>query len=201
MATLTGFNHAPSLVLFVSVLGSMLGQLWGRPKMEGVIILTAGSKQHEQTTNDTAKLGRTVQLSFVGCLFLSYSTLFFSSRTALTRSFPSTSSSFPFLKRFWSCILPPFLFALSGVVSTGFSPPFLLLLLPLLLGNSAAAVPLGPTGGSRYWGGIHFCPVSAAWSAHVPVGVSSVVLVSLLFLSVYSSSFGRRRRRRRGPWQ
>ena len=50
--------------------------------MEGVIILTAGSKQHEQTTNDTAKLGRTVQLSFVRCLFLSYSTLFFSSRNS-----------------------------------------------------------------------------------------------------------------------
>ena len=50
--------------------------------MEGVIILTAGSKQHEQTTNDTAKLGRTVQLSLVGCLFLCYSTLFLSARNS-----------------------------------------------------------------------------------------------------------------------
>ena len=96
---------------------------------------------------------------------------------------------------FRSCILRLFLFALSGVVSTGFSLRFLL----LLRRNSAAAVPLGPTGGSRYWGGIHFCPVSAAQSVRVPVGMSSVVLVPLLFLSVYSSSSGRWSRRR-GPW-
>ena len=35
MATLTGFNHAPSLVLFVSVLGSMLGPALGTAKNGG----------------------------------------------------------------------------------------------------------------------------------------------------------------------